>query len=119
MVTLSNGFTVTAGPAAISSLNPTSGPQGANNLSVVIVGANTNFVNGTTTVSFGQNITAGPVTVTDATYATVSINISSTATPGPVTVTATTGGENASIVNGFTVNAATPVISLVNPNTGA
>ena len=120
VVTLINGFNVTAGPAAISTLTPNNGNQGASNLGIAIVGTNTNFASGTTSVSFGDGqITINSVTVTDPTHATANITISPSSAPGLRSVTATTGGESASIVNGFTVNAATPVITLVNPNTGA
>ena len=119
VVTLTNGFNVTAGPAVISSLTPNNANQGANNVGIAIVGTNTNFVQGTTTVSFGGLITVNSLTVNSATSATAVISINAAATPGQVSVTATTGGESATIVNGFTVNAATPVITLVNPATGA
>jgi Bacterial Ig-like domain len=119
VVTLTNGFLVTGGPAVISSLTPNNASQGANNVSIAIVGTNTNFLQGTTTVSFGGLITVNSLTVTDATHATASISIDPAAGTGPRSVTATTGGESASIVNGFTVNAATPVLTLVNPATGA
>jgi hypothetical protein len=120
VVTLNLGFNVTAGPAVISTLTPNNANQGASNVGIAIVGTNTNFASGTTSVSFGDGqITINSVTVTDPTHATANITISPSATPGLRSVTATTGGESASIVNGFTVNAATPVITLVNPNTGA
>ena len=37
---------------------------------------------------------------------------------GPRNVTVTTGQETASLANGFTVGAGTPVITLVNPDVG-
>jgi sporulation-control protein spo0M len=120
VVTLINGFNVTAGPAAISILTPNNANQGASNVGIAIVGTNTNFAAGTTSVGFGDSqITINSVTVTDPTHATANITISPSSAPGLRSVTATTGGESASMVNGFTVNAATPVITLVNPNTGA
>jgi hypothetical protein len=119
VVTLTNGFTVNAGPAVISTLTPNNANQGANSVSIAIVGTNTNFAQGTTTVSFGNNITVNSVTVTNLTHATAVISLDPATVVGPRSVTATTGGESATITNGFTVNAATPVITLVNPNTGA
>ena len=89
-------------PATITQLVPNSGLAGQP-LSVAVTGQYTNFVNGTTTADFGAGITVNSVNVTTSTAATVSLTISSTAAPGARTVTLTTGGEAASISNGFTV----------------
>jgi len=50
VATLTNGFTVTAGTPAVTLLNPNTGQQGQQNLSVAITGQFTNFVQGTTTL---------------------------------------------------------------------
>ena len=118
ILTAVNAFTVNAGPAAISSLVPNNGQQGQG-LAVVVTGASTHFSQGTTTVSFGAGITPGAITVTSATSLTVNIAIDPAAAIGARTVTATTSNEIASLANGFTVNAGTPVLTTVNPNSGA
>jgi hypothetical protein len=119
VVTLASGFRILAGPAVISSLTPNNADQGAANLSVNIVGTNTNFAAGTTTVNFGPSITVHSVNVVDATHLTAVISIAPGATTGLRGVSATTGGELAVINNGFTVNAATPVIISATPTSGA
>src|SRR4029077_4798597 len=50
VVTQTNGFTVTAGTPAITSVNPNTGQQGINNLNVAIAGQFTHWVQGSTTV---------------------------------------------------------------------
>jgi len=117
VVSITNGFSVTQGSAAISSLTPNQGGQGqlAN---VVVVGSNTNFQQNVTTANFGPNIGINSVTVTDLTHATVNITIAGNATLGAQTVTLTTGGETASLVNGFAVVAGTPHVLTVNPSSG-
>jgi hypothetical protein len=120
VATLGNGFTVAAaGTPAILSVTPNSGQQGQTLASVAVVGQLTNFVNGTSVASFGAGITVNSTTVTDAAHATVSITIAAGAAVGARTVTMTTGGEVATLANGFTVAAAgTPAILSVTPNSG-
>ena len=115
---LANAFSVTGGTPVITQVNPNAGQQGQQNLSVAITGQFTNWVQGTTTASFGTGITVVSLTVTTPTSATAVINIAPTAIVGPYTVTLTTGGEIDTLTNGFTVAAGTPVITQVNPNTG-
>ena len=112
-----NIFTVVAGPAILTQITPNSADQGATVL-VNITGHNTHFADGMTTASVNGGVTAGAVTVTSATTASVSLTIDPLATPGARTVTLTTGGEIAQLASGFTVIAATPVIVSANPNTG-
>src|SRR5437016_12823504 len=57
VVTLPNGFTVAAGTPVLQTVNPGSGQQGQQNLSVNLTGQFTHFVQGTTTASFGAGIT--------------------------------------------------------------
>lgn len=118
VVTLNNGFNVTAGPAEIlGPLNPASGGQG-NSYSVVVTGSQTHFAQGTTTASFGGGIQVTGVTVTDLLHATVNITIPDGTALGQYNVVLTTGGEVATILGGFTVTSGTPQISVVNPPTG-
>ena len=117
-VSITNGFTVNAGPAAITGLAPATGAQGTSGLQVVVTGSQSHFLNGTTTAAFGGGINVTNVAVTDALHATVTINIPSGVALGAYNVTLTTGGEVANILGGFTVTPGTPVISLLNPATG-
>jgi hypothetical protein len=94
----------------IAAVSPNSGKVGQT-LRVTIIGSHTHFVQGSTQASFGAGISVGgaadgqpgPVTVTSPTRATAHLVISATATPGSQTVTATTGTEQAVLVNGFSV----------------
>jgi len=112
-------FALTINPALTISITPNSGNAGLS-LQIAITGTNTNFVQGVTQASFGPGISVGgaadggfgPVTVTDATDATAEIAISATAATGSQTVTVTTGAEQASLVNGFTILPAIASISL-------
>jgi uncharacterized protein YjdB len=98
--------------------NPNSGLQGQQNLSVSVTGQFTNWVQGTTTASFGPGITVAALTVNSSTTATASLNIDPAATQGPRTITFTTGTEIATRANSFTVLAQTGVLVSVNPPTG-
>ncbi len=98
--------------ASITSLTPPSGLQGAINLSVAVVGSNTNFVNATTVCYFGANITVNSCTVSSATALTANITISASAATGARDATFTTGGEVATSTGGFTVNATGSGLSL-------
>ena len=116
-VTLPGVFTVQAGAAAIAQVAPNAGDQGQT-LTVTVTGTNTHFQQGLTTANFGAGIEAGAVNVTSPTSATVPLTIAALAAPGSRNVTLTTGGELASIANGFTVVAATAVIAGVDPDSG-
>ena len=112
---LVNGFQVLAGNAAIASVTPNNGQQGVSGLSVAIVGTSTNFAQGSTAATFGGGITVTSLTITDGTHATALLTIPATASTGPVNVTLTTGGEIATLNNGFTITAGTPTISSISP----
>lgn len=117
--TLSNGFNVTAGTPIITQINPNIGTPG-NTVSVTITGQYTNWTNGTTTASFGPNVTVNSVTVSNPTTLTASITIPSAAPLGPVDVTTTTNAEVETIAGGFTVQAAgIPPPSLLSLSPGA
>ncbi|HBY58216.1 MAG TPA: hypothetical protein DEH78_00230, partial [Solibacterales bacterium] len=119
VASLTNGFTVNRGPAAIASVTPNSGIQG-NSVSVNLTGSATNWANGASVASFGSGITVGSLTVNSPTSATAEINIDPSATPGPRTVSVFTGGEQASSATGaFTVVAGTATISAINPGSAA
>jgi RHS repeat-associated protein len=118
VVSLQNGFSVTAGTPVITTVNPNAGQQGQSNLSVNLTGQFTHWVQGTTAVSFSAGITVATLTVNSATTATAVVNIDPAAAAGSRNVTAATGAEAVTLNNGFSVTAGTPVLTTVNPNTG-
>jgi uncharacterized repeat protein (TIGR01451 family) len=106
-------------PPGLVSVTPSSGQQGQNNLSVVLVGQLTGWTQGTTTANFGAGITvASPLTVNSATSATAFLNIDPAAAVGGRTVTMTTGGEVETLANGFTVTAV-PDLTVTKAHTGS
>ncbi|MEP6601306.1 MAG: galactose oxidase-like domain-containing protein, partial [Nitrospirota bacterium] len=114
-------ITVATAPAPhLNSLSPTTGNQGASNLSVVLTG--TNFLS-SPTCSFGAGITINSCTFNSSTKITASINIQASATTGTRNVTVTnTDGQNSTLTNGFTVQASSgnpaPTITSISPNSG-
>ncbi|MGH9350497.1 MAG: carboxypeptidase regulatory-like domain-containing protein, partial [Vicinamibacterales bacterium] len=112
-----NAFTVIAGSAVLTALDPDAGRQ-TESLAVAITGQNTHFVQGVTTASFGGGIVVTSLAIVSPTSATANITIDAGASLGARTVTLTTGGESASIVNGFTVLAGAPRVTSVNPPVG-
>src|SRR5205807_1666107 len=113
---LVNGFTVQAGTPTLLSANPNSGQQGQQNLSITVTGQFTHFVQGTTTASFGAGITVASLTINSSTSATAVLTIDPAAATGMRDVTLTTDAEVATLLNGFTVNAGTPALLTVSPN---
>src|SRR5262249_39214990 len=83
-----NGFTVLAGTPVLVSANPNSGPQGAVNLPIVLTGQFTHWVQGTSTVNFGD-LAVGSFTVNSSMSATAVLAINPTAAVGPRTITVT------------------------------
>jgi len=116
VVTLNNGFTVTARPALITTVTPNNGQQGQT-VTLAVTGQFTHFAQGATQVSI-DGITVNSVTVTDPTSLTAHLTIPATAAVGSRTLTVTTGTEAATLSNAFGVTPGTPVITAVNPNTG-
>jgi hypothetical protein len=110
-------FQVTTGPAAVSNLSPATGGEGQS-VQIVVTGSQTHFAPGTTNASFTGGISVTGVTVQSLTQATVNIFVPVSVPLGTYNVTLTTGGEVATILNGFTVSTGSPVISSVNPPTG-
>jgi RHS repeat-associated protein len=92
-------------------------------IQVTITAQNTHFQQGVTTANFGPGIAVGggtsgsfgAVTVTSATTATAQLTIAANAAFGPRTVSARTGTEQATLINGFSVNG-NPIILYVSPN---
>jgi RHS repeat-associated protein len=124
----SNTSALTINPgASISSVAPSSGYLGQT-LTATVTGTLTNFVQGSTKMSFGPGVSVGgapagslgPVTVTSSTTGTVQLAISATAATGSRTVTAQTGIQQAIKTAGFSVTSPlAPQISDFNPKSAA
>ena len=113
------GFLVVAGPATLVSVSPASGAQGATPFVVNVTGQGSHFLQGATQISFGSGINVGNIQVIDATHLSVSMAITAGAAVGLRNITATTGGEVATLIDGFTVTAARPpAFSSVTPSVG-
>ena len=113
------GATYIYAPPSLASVAPTSGAQGATVASLAIVGTNTNFVQGTSVLTFsGTGITVNSLTVTDGTHATASITISGAAAATARDVTVTTGAEVAVLTAGFTVSVAVPTVTSISTSSG-
>ncbi len=106
---MTNGFTYVAG-LSISGVSPGNGPP-AGGTAVTITG--TDFASGAT-VTFGT-AAATNVVVVSATEITAT---SPAGSAGAVTVSVTSGGQNASLVNGFTY-VVPPTVTGVSPNSGS
>jgi hypothetical protein len=103
---LGSAFTILpggTGTPVITQVNPNSGQQGQQNLSVTITGQFTHFTQGSTTASFGTGVAIVSLTVNSATSATATLNIDAAGVTGMRNVTLTTGAEVATLANGFTV----------------
>jgi hypothetical protein len=119
ILTLSNAFCITAGPAVISQLVPNSLGQGQT-ATIQVTGANTNWQSGVTgQFNFGPGITFNYQNIASPTSASVNITVGAYATPEANTVTVSTLGETASDPSGFTIYAASPIITDVYPSSGA
>jgi RHS repeat-associated protein len=118
VVTLNDGFTVQAGTPALLTVSPKTGQQGQQNLSVNLTGQSTHFAQGTTTASFGTGIIVASLTVNSPTTATAVLSIDAAATAGSRDVILTTNAEVVTLNNGFTVQAGTPALLTLDPNSG-
>ncbi|MEO8659820.1 MAG: hypothetical protein ABI693_15220, partial [Bryobacteraceae bacterium] len=118
----SNTASLTINPSAqIVNLSPSTGNAGQA-LTVTIAGLYTNFVPGATQATFGPGIAVGgapagqlgPVTVLSPISATARLAIGIDATPGSQPVTVSTGIQQASLANGFTI---LPPLTTINVDT--
>ena len=116
------GFTVTPGTPVLLTVSPNSGKQNQANLNVQVTGQFTNFVQGTTEVTFGTGVAVNSLTVANAISLTANVTIANTAPVGHRTVAVTTGTEVVSLGNGFTVTPATtpapPTVTFATPANG-
>ena len=117
VVTLDNAFTVAPGTPAITTVNPSAGHQGQN-LAVTVTGLFSGFVQGSTQVTFGADVTVVNVTVASATSLTAQLEIANIAAVGSRTLTVTTGSEAVTLNNAFTVTSGLPVLTIATPNSG-
>lgn len=100
------GFTGTTGQPQCSSVDPVSGTQGQENIQIDLVGTNTNFVEGKTTVTFsGTGISVSGVTVLDSENLSFNIDIDEFATVGArdVIVTVSNPVQSVTCAQAFTV----------------
>ncbi len=118
-VTLTNGFVVNNPVPVVTSVSPNAGNR-QQTLDVLISG--NNFIDGVTSVSFGNDISINTTTINSATQLTANITIGLNAAVGPRTVLVTNaapGGGTATFSNGFTVGVSSPVLTSLAPTTGA
>lgn len=113
-----NLFSVSSGTPVVTQVSPAAGQQGQSNLSVTITGAFTHFSTSSVVTFANGGVTAGLPTSVTTTSITVPVSIMPAASLGATNLTVTTGAEVVTLNNGFTVNAGTPVLTQVNPNTG-
>jgi hypothetical protein len=107
-----------AGIPTLSSVSPSSAERGST-LNITLSG--TQFVNGSTSVSFGSGITVNSTTVNSSTQITAGITVSAGTSTGFRDVTVTTPGGAATLTNGFEVQTApnpTPTLFSASPSTG-
>ncbi len=110
-------FLVTQSSATLLSVTPSTAEQGSN-LTLTILGANTHFLSGASTVSLGSGINIGNITVLSPVSLQVAVAVTPTATAGAHSVTVTTGGETVTLPSSFTVTGSTPYLSTVSPSSG-
>jgi Glucodextranase, domain B len=113
--TVQASVSIQGGIPTLLSVNPNTGPQGQQNLSVALTGQYTHFAQGTTTASFGAGTTVVSMTVASPTTATAVLNIDPAAALGARDVTVSTGGEIVTLISGFTVTGVPTLIS-ISPN---
>ena len=113
---LANGFSVVQGtinpPPTLTAVSPNSGAQGESGLNVSLTG--TDFLPNPT-CTFGEGITVNNCTYNSATQLTANITITSTAFIAASNVTVMNAdGQNATLVNGFSVHA--PIVNHIDFN---
>ena len=106
-------LTIAGSVAQLVSVTPNKGVPGQTVSNIAIVGQNTHFVQGTTGLNFGSGITVNTVTVNSPTTITATVTVQNGASLGARDVTAVTGGETATLPNGFTVTTVGPATHLL------
>lgn len=115
VATGTNLFSVTTGSASIASVTPNTGKQNSVGLQFTVTGNNTHFTQATPSVSLGSGVSTTQVQVISDTSLTATVNIAPFAPVQNNTVTVTTGGEQASLSNGFTVTIGNPFVASASP----
>ncbi len=104
-------FGVSPGTATITSVAPNTVMQGSSGFVTHVTGFNTHWDNSTSFSFGGGDVGVTSVNVLDATHADVTMNLAPLAYPGLRNVVAQTGGEVATLVNGFVVTPGTPILT--------
>ena len=112
--TLEGGFTVKQALPLITSVEPNQGRQGET-LSVDVYGIN---FNNASVLQFGDGIALDSFNIISSTHIEAVISLSTEAATGNRDITITTPGGSYTLVNGFTVKQALPLITSVEPNQG-
>src|SRR5262249_55482484 len=116
-LTLPDGFSVTAAPAALVSISPSSVPQGSSQL-VTVSGAFTHFTADTPVVTLGPGVSVGTLTVLSTTLLRAEIVVAVDAVVGARDLTVRTNGGTLVLPGAFSVASGTPAIEGVNPSSG-
>jgi hypothetical protein len=107
-----------SGSPTLSHAVPQAGAPGQTSLNVLITGAFTHFVQGTTTAEFGAGISVNTVSVHNPNQATANLTIEPGAALGNRTITLTTAGEVVSLSDGFAVTSVgAPTLTEITPAT--
>ena len=117
VLSLANALYITSGPAAVNSVTPSTGGQGVNIPALQIMGTNTNWAQGVTTLTF-PGVLINSFVVNSPTLITANVTVSAYAPAGQVSVTTATGGEVAIGVNLFTITQTQPQLLAVVPSSG-
>lgn len=104
-------FAVSNSTATILTDTPNTAMQGTQGFVTHVVGFNTHWDNTTNFTFGGGDVGVASIIVNDATHADVTLNLVPLASPGLRNVTAVTGGEVATLVNGFVVTPGTPILT--------
>ena len=91
-----------ASTAMVTQISPATLAPGATG-TFAVMGSNTHFVQGTTTLAPIPGVTIGTITVTSATSLTVQLTAAGNAVKQPDSIVAITGGEQAVLPNGLSV----------------
>jgi hypothetical protein len=118
VATLNQAFVITAGTPYLLSSGPGSVEQQGSAVFTILAQATTWSSATPPVVSYGGDITLGPVQVTSPTTLTVQGAVSATAYPGYRNLTVTTGTQVLSIGNAVYIAPGPAVINSVAPNTG-
>jgi hypothetical protein len=115
LVTVADGFTIGGAVPSISSISPVEGTRGQT-LVLAITGRNTNFIQGSTQLSFGAGITVSNLVVQNPLSLSAQLSIAPDAAIGPRTATVQTGSQI--LTSSFAVVTPVPIITSLSPEVG-